>query len=250
MGLTVHALPAGVIRNFPSPAITYHRGWGECHDVPQIMFVIRGGDGLILVDSGTPPPDFVRRHHGYDFERPRAQEPRHVLAEADVDPADVHTVIFTHLHWDHCGNTELFPNARFLVQAEELRYAVDPAEPNRTAYEVGVDCGPPWFPVFSRIQTVRGRHKVAPGISVVPLPGHTPGSQGVLVEADGGRYLLAGDCVDTYENWAGDETAGHVPSGSFTNLLDYMDSFRLIEALACEVVPSHDARVLHRGVFQ
>jgi N-acyl homoserine lactone hydrolase len=35
-------------------------------------------------------------------------------------------VIFTHLHWDHCSNVNLFPNARFTVQDKELRYAVSP----------------------------------------------------------------------------------------------------------------------------
>ncbi|MBO0848776.1 MAG: N-acyl homoserine lactonase family protein [Pseudonocardia sp.] len=249
MGLTIHALPAGVIRGFPKPAITYHRGWHEQIDTPQIIFVILGGEHPVVVDTGTPPPEFVRRHHGYDFHRPEHHEPAKVLAGIGVEPGDVHTVINTHLHWDHCGSNDLFTKARFFIQREELHYAVDPAEPNRVAFERVDGLTPPWMPVLGRIETVTGEAEVEPGITVVPLPGHTPGSQGVLVRTDAGPFLLAGDCIDTYENWRGDGTLEHIPSGSFTNLVDYMDSFRRMEALGAEVIPSHDPLVLERKVF-
>jgi N-acyl homoserine lactone hydrolase len=84
---------------------------------------------------------------------------------------------------------------------------------------------------------------------VVSLPGHTPGSQGVLVETDAGPFLLAGDTVDTYENWEGNSQVEHIPSGIHTDLFQYFDSFRKIEHLGCEVIPSHDAAVLERGPF-
>jgi N-acyl homoserine lactone hydrolase len=249
MSLKIIVLPAGVIRNFPQAAITYHRGWKDVLDVPQMFFAIVGGDHPVLVDSGTPPQEFVREHHGYDFVRGPEHEPLRVLKESGIDPADIRTVIFTHLHWDHCGNTELFPNAEFYVQSEELHYAVDPAEPHRAAFERTDKINPPWLPVLSRMHTVRGAVEVAPGISIVPLPGHTPGSQGVLVETDNGNYLLAGDCVDTFDNWRGDGSLQHIPSGSFTNLIDYMESFRRIEQLGCDVIPSHDPAVLEIGAF-
>jgi N-acyl homoserine lactone hydrolase len=249
MTLTIRVLPAGVIRNFPQAAITYHRGWTEVLDVPQMFFAILGGERPVLVDSGTPPQDFVREHHGYDFERGPELEPAKVLAEAGVDPADIGVVIFTHLHWDHCGNTELFPNAQFYVQRSELHYAIDPAEPHRAAFERTDRINPPWLPALSRFVTLDGEFEVAPGITIVPLPGHTPGSQGVLVETAEDRYLLAGDCIDTRRNWEGDGNLRHIPSGSYTDMLAYMDSFRRIERLGATVVPSHDPEVLTIGEF-
>ena len=84
---------------------------------------------------------------------------------------------------------------------------------------------------------------------MVSLPGHTPGSQGVLVDTDAGRFLLAGDTIDTYENWEGNEHTDHIPSGVHTDLFQYFDSFRRIEELDCEVIPSHDGAVLERGPF-
>ena len=49
---------------------------------------------------------------------------RALLADAlrsrNLDFEDVDTVILTHMHWDHCQNTDLFPNARILVHPKEL----------------------------------------------------------------------------------------------------------------------------------
>lgn len=96
---------------------------------------------------------------------------------------------------------------------------------------------------------VDGDVSLVPGVSVVTLPGHTPGSQGVLVEGGERRYLIAGDCVYTYENWEGDAEATHIPAGLYTDLIQYEASFSKIEGLGCEVIPSHDVQVLRRHVF-
>lgn len=247
--LKVFALHVGTLLGFPAPAITYQRGWGERHDVSMIMFVITGGEHPVVVDTGTPDADFVKEHHGYDLIRPPEQEPLAALERIGVDPADVGTIIHTHLHWDHCSNDDLFPAAKVLVQKSELQYAIDPAPPTRVAYERVPGLLPPWVKALDRLETVDGDAAVLPGISVVALPGHTPGSQGILVDGADQRYLLAGDCVDLYENWNGDERLDHIPSGSFTNLLDYMDSFRRMELLDCVVVPSHDPEVIRTGTF-
>ncbi len=247
--LQIHAVHVGTLMGLPAPALTYQRGYGETYDPAMIMFVIVGGEHPVVVDTGTPDPEFVKKHHNYELIRPAEQEPLAALARIGVDPADVGTVIHTHLHWDHCSNDHLFPHARISVQKAELHYAVDPVEPNWVAYERLPGLKPPWVDVLDRIDTVTGHAQILPGISVVPLPGHTPGSQGVLVEAAERRFLLAGDCVNLYVNWDGDDRARHLPNGSLTNLLDNMDSFRRMERLDCEIVPSHDPRVVERGVF-
>ena len=250
MSLQILALPSGMVPQAHDPAVTYQRGWGKHRKLPMIMFVIIGGDHPIMVDTGTPDAGFVREHFRYStFERGDDEEPRKVLNGAGIDPADVRQVVFTHLHWDHCSNLELFPNARFTVQDRELRYAVKPIPLHNRAYQHLPGTQPPWLPVLRRVSPVIGTVEIAPGISTVPLPGHTPGSQGVLVETDKGRYLIAGDCLDSYDNWYGDAATPHIPSGSFSNLIEYTESFRRIESLNCEPIPSHDPRVLETGTF-
>jgi N-acyl homoserine lactone hydrolase len=249
MGLKILALPAGVLPEVPAVSVTYQRGWDTARELPVIMFAIVGGERPILVDTGTPDPDFVRTHHHAGFTRPDEHSPARVLEGAGIDPSRVHDVIFTHLHWAHCGNVELFPDAEFHVQDDELRYAIDPIELHRRDYQRTRDANPEWLSVLSRIRPVSGAVEIAPGVSTVPLPGHTPGSQGVLVDTDAGRHLLAGDCVYSYENWVDGRRPERIPSGTFSNLIQHTASFERIESLNCQVIPAHDAKVLETAVF-
>jgi N-acyl homoserine lactone hydrolase len=250
VGLQILALPSGVVPQAHQAAITYQRGWDKYQRLPMMMFVIIGGDHPIMVDTGTPEATFVREKFAYStFERPEAEDPLKVLGQAGIDPSDVRHVVFTHLHWDHCSNLGLFPNATFTVQERELRYAIKPIALHNRAYQHLPGTQPPWLPVLDRVNPVRGTVEIAPGVSTVLLPGHTPGSQGVLVETDGGRFLIAGDNLDSYDNWTGDAATPHIPSGAFSNLIEYTETFKKIEELECEPIPSHDQRVLDRGTF-
>ena len=247
MGLTIRALKVGKLVGQPKPTITYMRGWGETYDPTLLMFLIEGGESPILVDTGPSTVEAAWDLHRYRLVQEESERPLEALRAVGVELEDIRIVINTHLHWDHCSNNALFPHARFIVQRTELLYAVDPLEWNRVAFEKMPGVEPHWFSTWGQIETVDGEATVAPGVSTVFLPGHTPGSQGVVVEADGGRYLIAGDCVPTYENWLGDERATHIPDGLYVDLNVYAESFRRIEALDCEVIPSHDAAVLERG---
>jgi glyoxylase-like metal-dependent hydrolase (beta-lactamase superfamily II) len=249
MALSIRALGMGRLVGLHKPAITYMRHWGDTHTSPLIMFVIEGGAHPVVVDTGPLDPEHVWQHHRYRMEQSAAERPANVLAAAGIDPLSVRWVVNTHLHWDHSSNNDLFPNARVVVQQRELDYAREPLQWHRVAFEHLPEITAPWRKAEDRIEAVDGDRELVPGVSVVALPGHTPGSQGVLVQAAERKYLIAGDCVDTYENWDGDEAASHIPSGLYTNLHEYDASFTKIESLDCEVIPSHDAEVLERGTF-
>jgi len=249
MQLRIQALHVGTITNVSRARMTYDRGYADTATAELLMFVIVGGEHPVVVDTGSASPENVRDRHGLVITREPGQEPLAALQAAGIDPAEVRTVINTHLHWDHCSNNDLFPNARVLVQQSELRYAIDPMEPNLASYERRPGMQPPWIGSLGRMQSVAGDQDVMDGIRLVHLPGHTPGSQGVLVGAGSTRYLIAGDCISWYANWHGDERLGHIPVGSFTSLRHYMRSFAKIEQLGCEVIPSHDPEVVARGSF-
>lgn len=250
MTLSIRALEAGRLVGMHQPAITYMRGWGKTHTSPMIMFVIDGGDAPVIVDTGPPGIDRVRRYHGYTLEQSPEERAPEVFRKAGVDPGRVRIVVNTHLHWDHCSNDHLFPRADIYVQRRELEYAASPLQWHNAAFENHPDLEPPWRAVENQLKPVDGDCQIAPGVNLVSLPGHTPGSQGVLVETGSGRYLIAGDCVDTYENWEGDADADHIPSGLFTNLFEYDASFAVIESLGCRVIPSHDEAVVRQGHFR
>lgn len=108
------------------------------------------------------------------------------LKRVGLTPADIDTVVLSHAHWDTASNADLFPNAAIVVHECELAYADRPAANDWAT--------PPYIGRALRklrLKSVGGECDIAPGVRVVELPGHTPGSIGLLL----GRELLAGDAV-------------------------------------------------------
>jgi glyoxylase-like metal-dependent hydrolase (beta-lactamase superfamily II) len=108
------------------------------------------------------------------------------LRRAGIDPAKVTKVVLSHLHWDHAANADLFAAADVLVHTRELEAA------ERAA---GRDWAIPEYTIRAlrrlRLLPVSAEIELAPDLRIVELPGHTPGSIGLLV----GDKLLAGDAV-------------------------------------------------------
>jgi len=248
MALRIHALRVGEMLGYPQPLITLRKGWTEAVDIPLIMFVVVG-DGVapVVVDTGGPSEEVFEATRGgaYGYRRPAEEEPLAQLARLGIRPEDVELVINTHLHWDHSTNNALFPNARIVVQRDELWDADHPLENTRSYYKA-VDSLE--APLRDRLELVNGAAEIVPGITVVPLPGHTGGSQGVLVQGRETRYLLAGDTIYSYANWP--EHGQPILSGNFTDMAAHERSFALMRSLNCEVIPSHDPRVVDRAVFE
>jgi N-acyl homoserine lactone hydrolase len=221
--------------------LTYTSGFGQIVRVPRVMWVLRGPT-TIVVDASVPvdgrPSEFI----GEDFSRDPHQVPANALHAAGINPADVEFVLLTHLHWDHAGNCNLFPDARVLVQQQELRYAIAPGRFFRRSFlsTLGGWERPPYL--VPRLDVVDGQAAIAPGVSVVPMPGHTPGSQAVIVNTSLGRFAIAGDAICTYENIEAD-----LPPGFHTDVDASIESMDRVRQFAEHVLPSHDYAVLSDG---
>ncbi|THF88219.1 MBL fold metallo-hydrolase [Deinococcus sp. KSM4-11] len=122
------------------------------------------------------------------------------LAALGLGPEDITTVICTHLHFDHAGRNvtalgdPTFPRARYVVQAQELDDARHPHERSRASYE------PETFePILHAglFDVIDGGHELRPGLSVLPLPGHTRGMQGVVLRDGGQTLVCAADLLPT-----------------------------------------------------
>ncbi|MFE9258547.1 MBL fold metallo-hydrolase [Streptomyces sp. NPDC006879] len=128
------------------------------------------------------------------------------LAAAGFPPESVDLVILTHLHTDHVGwNTRLtgegswkptFPHARYLVCRTEADYwsSADIDETRRQMLADSVD------PVresgqLHLIDVPEEGSDVAPGLRLLPTPGHTPGQVAVHLESVGQGAVITGDCI-------------------------------------------------------
>ncbi len=123
------------------------------------------------------------------------------LGRHGVTPEDVHLVINTHLHFDHCGwnvcrdGSKLiptFPRARYFVQRGEWEHALQPTERDRGSYreEFFTAAGP-------QTEFLKGDAEIAPGICVEVLAGHTRDMQGVRISSENQDAYFISDLVPT-----------------------------------------------------
>lgn len=83
-----------------------------------------------------------------------------------------------------------------------------------------------------------------PGIRVVTTPGHTPGSQSVLVDTAEGQYLLCGDWAYFPRNWEEPKLIGFITSAH-----DWFRSYEKVMDLHAVILPSHAPFVLERKAW-
>ena len=126
------------------------------------------------------------------------------LAAAGVQATDINKVILSHLHFDHAGGNcfqkevgefePTFPNAVYYINQGELAYAKEPDPRSSPSYLPYT-----WEPLEKRGQValISGDEEVAPGVTILPAPGHTPNHQIVTVKSDGLTACFLADLVPT-----------------------------------------------------
>jgi len=157
------------------------------------VYAIEHRGRLALVDTGSgdsmgPTMGFLRTQ----------------MEAAGLDPMRVDTILLTHMHPDHSNGmtdddgTPRFPNAKVRVHRKEIAHWTDDAQmavaserakekyflANRRQLEIHRE----------RLQPFDGG-EVFPGVSAVPIPGHTPGHTAYMVASGDDRLLIWGDLV-------------------------------------------------------
>lgn len=246
---TIRPISVGTFQGQELSNLTYGQGFGVKVRTPSVIWVVSNGARTVLLDTGISDPEWAAAHHA-PIDRSPSQEPRSALIAVGVDPERVSTVVVSHLHWDHAHNNRLFPRARFLVQRRELQYALAPVPAHGIHYESpSIGMRPSWLDTLDRFELLEGDEVIDDGLTVVFLPGHTPGLHGLLVSTTGGRFMLASDCVSRFESWRGRPRHQWIPSGIFVDLETYYQSLRRVEELADFVLPSHDMAVFDQEAY-
>ncbi|MBO8180557.1 MAG: N-acyl homoserine lactonase family protein [Archaeoglobus sp.] len=163
---------------------------------PVYVWVIDGEDEKIVVDSGVEEAK-NGLFHGFPGKGGGEKGLREALESVNLKPEDVDKLIITHLHFDHAANAKLFTNARIYVQRREWESALNPPLHYREIYDASM-----LHPLEEMdLCLIEGDVEIADGVRTVLLPGHTKGLQGVAVETERGKYLIAGDHFYTYLNF-------------------------------------------------
>jgi glyoxylase-like metal-dependent hydrolase (beta-lactamase superfamily II) len=161
--------------------------------IPTNVTLVALGNERVLIDAGA----------GGNFQ-PTAGKLAENMEAADIDPATITKIVFTHGHADHLWGAidefdELrFPNASYVIAAAEWDFWTDPNISSSV---------PDWLKgmaigsarILKRLEGKLERRSagdtVAPGLSYVATVGHTPGHMAVLLESGSERLLIAGDAL-------------------------------------------------------
>ncbi|MFO7876776.1 MAG: MBL fold metallo-hydrolase [Desulfovermiculus sp.] len=177
--------------------------------------VIKAQDRVLLFDTGSCGDRslFLSRLADHGF---------------SLDSIDL--VVLSHFHFDHMVNAELLPAKQCVLSAPELEYirsgnfqqAKDPFVPL-----AHIDT------LHSRLCPVEDRQEIAPGVQVLLLPGHTPGSMGLFIPEQG--IILAGDALKNRHDFV-----HNTPPPCFGSRKEALASMHRIRSLASTILPGHD----------
>src|SRR5437879_1430387 len=152
--------------------------------------LVRVGDRTILVDTG----------YGALPDRPEVGQLTHSLAEVRVSAGDIHTVVISHPHGDHIGGATVGSGEAAQVMYPSARYWLGQADwehfspPEMLRQRGLVDKLMP-LANAQRLDLADGEQEIAPGVRLLPLPGHTPGHMGVAFTAGQEMAIYVGDLV-------------------------------------------------------
>ena len=197
--------------------LSRNKFWGESDDrayrTPLCTSTLIQHDGrTIVVDPGCAPDEMVR-----------------VLdARTGLQPSAVDMVFLTHFHGDHHVGISAFPHARWCMAAPEVQ-----------AWTVQAPPDSPELRLLARLEPVTG--ELAPGIALLPTPGHTSAHTSLSFTSGGLRVVIAGDAAMTHDFFLAQDV--------YFNTVDRAAAVQSIATIADQadiVVPGHDNYFLNR----
>jgi N-acyl homoserine lactone hydrolase len=206
-------------------------GTGSPRVEEVLGYVARTPSRILLLDTGLGDAD-----EGMNaWYRPRRIGTEAALQQLGLLVDDIDIVVNCHLHFDHIGGNPAFPRRPILCQRRELETA------RTTEYTVPglVD-----FPGV-RYELLDGEAEIAPGVHVIPTPGHVDGHQSVVLEGEDGSVILAGQAHDTTSQWSADVLAARAPQLGHEPPLPLPSTWmeRLLQFDPKRVVFAHDSAV-------
>jgi N-acyl homoserine lactone hydrolase len=219
--------------------LTYRRNMGESVVIPVVAALVETDDGYVLFDTGLDPEavdnDAILGEKAQVVSALTGQDDiRQRLASVGVSADDVGWVVNSHLHWDHTGGNRYFPNAEFVLQREEWRFA---RSPDRFVAPIYLEHQ---YDLDRSYRLLDGSSEIVDGVAVINTRGHTPGHQSLVVNLpDSGYFIVSGDAVYCPEN-----LGEMLPPG---NAWDMREAFRSMSELLfwksyldAEVIVGHD----------
>ncbi len=228
-------------------------------DLPMAYSVVvsrsdTGERRVTMVDVGFQSGESMSGRKFENFETPVQ-----TLAKIGLRPEDVNDVVLTHMHFDHAGNFDAFPNARIFVQKREYERWVEviASIPDLSVGKqlwklssLDVDVFRRFEPAIKagRVTFIDGDQEISPGIHCrLAADTHTFGSQWIEVATETGPFVIAGDCVYWYMNVERMWPPGYL-QGNTWNLMAVFEKLRSVVGpdRLNRIIPGHDMEIFAR----
>ena len=213
---------------------------GEKRTLTDSCYLIAHGSDYLLWDTGLPAG---LKGAPFDDKAPLSPTLTQTLAEQlatiGVKPEQIATVGISHYHFDHTGQAAEFPKAKLLMGRADLEaLKTEPApfgaDPKLLA---------PWLTGGASVEEVTGDKDIYGdgSVTMLSMPGHTPGSYALLVQlAKKGAVLLSGDVVHFEEQFKNNGVPGF--NTDRADSLASMDRMqKMAKKLKATLVVQHDA---------
>lgn len=215
--------------------------------IPSFTYVVDHPDGKLLFDASISP-DWKKEWHPEwqelaEWERTEEEQFENSLKREGLGPEDVDYLFLSHLHTDHAGNARLFNTSgtRILIHDDEFIAAANRQDDEnfflRADYELP----------GARYNLLPGDVEIMKDVFAVSLPGHTPGSMGLMIHLEhSGTIILAADACylkDSYETQVGSMISADQDA--------WLRSMHKLKMLArchnATIIPGHDHSLCQEG---
>jgi len=171
--------------------------------IPFNPQLINTGSKLILIDTGNGIANLepTKGAVGRTLQN---------LAAAGVDPRSIDLVIISHLHPDHTNGIRAldgglaFPNAEIMVPAVDWAFwtsedNIAKAQSNDMMKNYFANVKKIYTGIESKVTQYEWGKEVAPGITSIATPGHTPGHTSFAVASGNAKVLIQSDVTNIPE---------------------------------------------------
>jgi glyoxylase-like metal-dependent hydrolase (beta-lactamase superfamily II) len=204
-GPKLYVFTSGSLGGFPKAALQMG-GQGNIDWAPVSFYVLKHPKGNVIIDTGNNDKTITDADgwwgplaKGFGLKMTKDDAIPAQLAKIGLKTDDIKYVVAGHLHLDHGGNVSQFPNSTLVVQDDELKAAWWP-DVGFSVYYIPGD-----FADTKKMNIVRLNGDLDlfddGSVRVMRAPGHTPGSQFVVVKLPKtGSVILTSDVVYLKEN--------------------------------------------------
>lgn len=226
---------------WPIPTYFERKSGQDTMVMDFFCWVAVGPERTFFIDTGFNAEEGASR--GHEFLRC----PTETLQALGIDTSIAADLILTHLHYDHAGNIDKFPNATLHLHEKEIAFVTGR---NMCTYNFKRAYRPDH--IASVLRAIHGGRailydgdaEIAPGLSIHYVGGHTEGLQVVRVFTRRGWVALASDAIHYYE-----ELERSVPWTNAVDVGEMLEAHEVLREIADStdhIVAAHDPKILQQ----